>query len=253
MFKKIVLIFHTSAFKIGMLLTLFLTSAVIIIAILLGNEAGSFVIRVQNTDTDRSIALTESMDKEKYKLLPRLNASSKDNMTDCSPRYFLDQDYKTIRETFYKVDGLYNEDYLKESVYAYTFYLVNDGRTSVGVDMKMTCSNITRQLDEIIRVMTYYEYNGTQVAHIYQKKDTIPATYDHYNVGTVENFNSTSEIFNINGNDKLILSNADGNNYVKFLVIMWLEGDDPDSDRLGKELYGGSMSFNLDFTVDMGV
>ena len=251
--KKIVFIFHSSAFKIGMLIALFTISAMIIIAILMGNEAGSFVVRVQNTDTDRSIALTESMDKDKYKLLPRLNAGSKDNMTDCSPRYFLDQDYKTIRDNFYKQDGLYKAEFLEESVYAYSFYLVNDGRTTVGVDMKMTCSNITRQLDEVIRVMTYYEYNGTQVAHIYQKPDTIPATYDHYNVGTVENFISTTEIFNIDGNDKLILSNAEGNNYVKYLVIMWLEGDDPDSDRLGKELYGGSMSFNLDFKVDMGI
>ena len=250
--KKVVLIFHNTAFKIGLLIALFSISALIIVAMILGNEAGTFVIRVQNTDTNRSIALTESMEKGKYQLVPRLNAKAKDNMTDCSPRYFLDEDYKTIREKFYSVDGLFTEDFLEESIYAYNFYLVNDGSTTVGVDISMSFSNVTKHMDEIIRVMTYYEYNGDQVAHIYQKADTIPATYDHYNVGTVENFLSGSEIFNINGDDRLILSNEDGNNYVKYQVIFWLEGDDPDSDFYGKELYGGSMSFKLDFTVDMG-
>ena len=253
MFKKVVLIFHTTAFKVGLLIALFLISALIIVAMILGNEAGSFVFRVQNTDTDRSIALTESMDEDKMKLLPRLNAGSKDNMTDCSPRYFLDQDYKTIRETFYQHDGLYTGEFLEESVYAYSCYLVNDGRTTVGVNIKMGYSNVTKHVDEIIRVMTYYEYNGNQVAHIYQKEDTIPAEYNHYNVGTIETFKSSSEIFEITGTDKLILSNADGNNYVKYLVILWLEGDDPDSDKYGSELYGGSMSFSVDFQVDMGI
>ena len=248
--KKIVFIFHSSAFKIGMLIALFTISAMIIIAILMGNEAGSFVVRVQNTDTDRSIALTESMDKDKYKLLPRLNAGSKDNMTDCSPRYFLDQDYKTIRDNFYKQDGLYKAEFLEESVYAYSFYLVNDGRTTVGVDMKMTCSNITRQLDEVIRVMTYYEIAGNQYVNVYQKADTVEYDYQHYSAPGLQ-LHTFKDAYTIFDDQWVNIDSQKGNNSFKFMVLIWLEGQDPDSEKYGSSLYNGTMNFEIDFKVSM--
>lgn len=252
MFRKIVFIFHTGLFKIGTTVGLFVASATIIAAVLLGNEAGSFVVRVQNTDSTRSIALTESMTPNEetglVELLPRLSAKGKDNMTDTSPRYFLDADYRTIRSTFYEGEGEMPSSTETFEVYAYRFYLVNNGETNVGVDTTMRYSNVTKRIDDIVRVMTYYEYNGNQVAHIYQKVDQELVEYKHYNVGTVELFSSPNEVFSLTGDNKIILDYAEGYNYLKYLVLIWLEGDDPDcnNDRLG-----GSLSFNLEFKVAM--
>ncbi len=248
-FRKIVFIFHKTSVKVVAAVLLFSTSAAIITAVFLGNEAGTFVVRVQNTDSTRSIALTESMDADKYELLPRLNAKGKDQMTDTSPRYFLDADYKTIRENFYNSgDGEVDKDITTYEVYAYRFYLVNNGESTVGVDTTMKYSNVTRKIDDILRVMTYYEYNGNQVAHIYQKVDQEFVEYEHYNVGSVELFSDEGEIFNISGDDKIILDFAEGRNYLKYLVLIWLEGDDPDSSNY---MLGGSVSFNLEFKVSM--
>ena len=169
-------------------------------------------------------------------------------MTDTSPRYFLDKDYQTIRQTFYSGEGEMSKDIETYEVYAYRFYLVNNGDSSVGVDTTMKYSNVTKNVDNILRVMTYYEYNGNQVAHIYQKVDKELVDYKWYTVGNVELFSGDGEIFSHTGDDKIILDFAEDRNYLKYLVLIWLEGDDPDSSN---EMLGGSLSFNLEFKVSM--
>ena len=56
--KTFVSLFGSKAFKFGLLACLFVTSALIAIAMILGKEAGYFSIRVQNGDAIKTITLS---------------------------------------------------------------------------------------------------------------------------------------------------------------------------------------------------
>ena len=66
--SKFVSLFKKKAFKIALLIALFLTSVLIALAMLLGREAGTFVIRVQDGDLKKSIAISvgDPTDESKY-------------------------------------------------------------------------------------------------------------------------------------------------------------------------------------------
>ena len=65
--KGFVSLFKSKFFKVAILLVLFLASSIIIASVLLGDEAGSFVIQVKNEDPSASISVTE-VDMEALKL-----------------------------------------------------------------------------------------------------------------------------------------------------------------------------------------
>lgn len=184
----------------------------------------------------------------------KLLIDSIDGMGDISPKYFIDEDYKTLKEI---TSVLGRTDY-EDSLFIYTFYIVNTGKGSVGVNISMDYSNVAKMCDEIVRVMTYYNYNGEDVAHIYMKKDDpnhypIPGdpdsfVYEEYTQITPEIFASDKQIFN---NQHINIDFAKGNDFVKYSVLIWLEGTDPDSDYYGEKLYSGKIRFALNLEVGM--
>ena len=186
-----------------------------------------------------------------YKLL---KVDSIDGMGDISPKYFIDEDYKTLKEI---TSVLGRTDY-EDSLFIYTFYIINTGKGSVGVNINMEYSNVSKMCDEIIRVMTYYNYNGEDVAHIYMKKDNpdhypIPGdpdsyVYEEYTQITPEIFANDDYIFN---NQHINIDFTKGNDFVKYSVLIWLEGTDPDSDYYGEKLYSGTIRFAINLEVGM--
>lgn len=184
----------------------------------------------------------------------KLEIDSIDGMGDISPKYFIDEDYKTLKEI---TSVLGRTDY-EDSLFIYTFYIVNTGKGSVGVNISMEYSNVAKMCDEIVRVMTYYNYNGEDVAHIYMKKDDpnhypIPGdpdsfVYEEYTQITPEIFASDEQIFR---GQHINLDFAKGNDFVKYSVLIWLEGTDPDSDYYGEKLYSGKIRFALNLEVGM--
>ena len=40
---------------------------------------------------------------------------------------------------------------------------------------------------------------------------------------------------------------------MKFTVLFWLEGEDPDEDYYGDDIYSGTIKFGLTLSVDMTV
>ena len=268
--KKIVSLWKSKFFKMALLILLFIAAALIIMAMMLGQQAGQFVIRAQSGDISKSIAVTTELDnKESYQ--PSLTVEGMDEMNDYSPEYFLQADYQTLRKLC-STPGLTNHD--NNSLYIYTFYIINTSVSGgVGVNVTLKYSNVTRYLDEIVRVLTYYETYNVSDPQVYQKPDSLERAqkvsdelhkndavkpvitsidYPRY-ILTPNPFvdsanNSQGTVFN---NQQINIGYGDGMDYVKYSVMFWLEGDDPDSTYFGNELFSGTIKFDMTITVSM--
>ena len=268
--KKLVSLWKSNFFKMALLILLFVAAALIIMAMMLGQQAGQFVIRAQSGDISKSIAVTTELDnKESYQ--PSLTVEGMDEMNDYSPEYFLQADYQTLRKLC-STPGLTNHD--NNSLYIYTFYIINTSVSGgVGVNVTLKYSNVTRYLDEIVRVLTYYETYNVSDPQVYQKPDSLERAqkvsdelhkndavkpvitsidYPRY-ILTPNPFvdsanNSQGTVFN---NQQINIGYGDGMDYVKYTIMFWLEGDDPDSTYFGNELFSGTIKFDMTIAVSM--
>ena len=260
---RIVSLFRSRSFKIALAFILFVAATLIILAMMLGNEAGQFVIRVQSGTADKSIAISDSDDylnKDNQK--STLVVSGIDNMYDYSPGYFLQSGYQKLNEYSNKlgvtvVDG---------SLYVYTFYIVNTSAagSAVGVNVSLSYSDVTNHCDEIVRVLTYYQSYNVQDPKVYQKPDDLTKLglaeapfYDEYILKPIAFQNSTSTTGGVVFDNQAIhIGAGSGQNFVKYSIFFWLEGNDPDSeyyqhDGNANDLFGGTIKFKLDIIVDM--
>ena len=80
--KSFVSLFKTPIAKIAILVALLFVSSVVIISVLLGNEAGSFVIQVKNGDPEASVSITE-VDMEQTLM------KQKKNLWYCQPEFLI--------------------------------------------------------------------------------------------------------------------------------------------------------------------
>lgn len=266
--NKIVSLWRSKFFKMALLVLLFIAAALIMMAMYLGQQAGQFVIRVQSGNVEKSIALTTDLSQQKGE--PSLVAPNMDQMNDYSPKYFLEADYQTLRTLCQpnpnpdpEKPGFTNHD--NNSLYIYTFYILNKSVSGgVGVNVELTYSSVTHNLDEIIRVLTYYETYNVSDPNVYQKPDNLERAqkterfkdkdridYDAYILTPTpfaETNNGRGVVFN---NQSINIGYGSGQDYVKYTVMFWLEGDDPDSDFYGIDLFNGTIKFDMKITVSM--
>jgi len=254
--KRFVSLFKTTGFKVIAFIALLATSVLIALAMLLGNEAGQFVIRVRDDSLNKSIMVTtDYADKSQYQ--PVLQAPGMTNMSDYSAEYFIKLGYNDLDEITAK-SGQYTND--GSSLYAYTFYIVNtteDG-SNVGVDVSMSYSKVTKNLDKAIRVMTYAYSTNTSTPEIYQAKET-----DGVEIDYVKDYGYVIEpqLFKEEGvNGGVVFDDqhytigttasesANRINYMKYSVFFWLEGNDPECDE---DIMGGTIKFDLTVSVSM--
>ena len=242
------------------------TSTRTVIAAICADQEGKTVIGHKIVSTGQDVIDLDPLDKaywgqELYLLLfenepdrptakDKLVVDAIDGMGDISPKYFIDKEYKTLKEI---TSVLGKTDY-EDSLFIYTFYIVNTGSGSVGVNISMDYSNVSNMCDDIVRVMTYYNYNGEDRANIYMKKDD-PShypnedfVYEEYTQITPQIFASDKQVFK---GQHINIDFARGNDFVKYSVLIWLEGTDPDSDYYGEKLYNGKIKFQLNLAVGM--
>ncbi|RIA64766.1 hypothetical protein EI71_01918 [Anaeroplasma bactoclasticum] len=263
--NKLVSLWKSKFFKLALLILLFIAAALIIMAMWLGQEAGQFVIRVQSGDVQKTIAVTLDLDEKNPPA--SLVADPMTDMNDYSPRYFLKEDYQDLREICHN-PGWSQKD--NNSLYVYTFYIKNTSKSGgVGVNVQLTYSNVTNYCDEIIRVLTYYESYNVSDPRLYQKPDSIEraATLDKYKGQNLEDIkieypsyiitpasfrdSSKSSGGTVFDNQSINIGFGQGMNYVKYSVLLWLEGDDPDSDYFGAALFNGTIKFEMLIKVVM--
>ncbi|MBQ9900185.1 MAG: hypothetical protein IJM36_03530 [Acholeplasmatales bacterium] len=250
--KTIVSLFHNKVFKFGLLFALFVTAALIAIAMILGKESGYFTIRVQNGDALKSIALALDPANEK-EYTTGYDAKAIDDFDQTSPTYlFAEKNGKS----FAAIDDLHNAtpgDINLEKTYGYSFYIMNTTSNfqDVTVRLKLTMSK-DDGLSDAIRVMTYYTSDGVQNFRVYQKTDTISTTYTAYSMIDSRNArkyfdDGDSTIFDTNTvNENIVISGNAGSNYVRYTILFWLEGDDPECNE---NILGKSARFQLEADV----
>ena len=225
---KNVSLFKKSFILSGVLGIFFFLSMVIVLALFLGQDAGNFVVQVEDGTVKKTLKITESIENPEYRT--RLEGNGYLNLSDTTYSMFDD-----------KIDSyiVAGGDYVDEnsSVYAYTFYILNDNDEALDIKVALSYSNVTRNLDKAIRVMTASTYAGKQV---YQAKDSIETDYGA-TYPSVENFLSSEEIYNE------MLLGVEPNEYIKYSVLFWLEGNDPDC---VDDILGGTIKFSLKLSIE---
>ena len=176
------------------------TSLLFVVAALY-TESGSFTVTVDKVEmTKYALTLSESPDMSK--MTSHLNAEIHESITNIAE--------ESIPANVDMVDGVHNgQNYI-----AYTFYLQNRGEFEIPVEYAVNMTNITSGLDEAIRLKLYV--NGEPTVYAKTRSDgTGPEK------GTVEFYSS-----NVMAKGRIdILKPGE---IVKFTVVLWIEGNDPD-------------------------
>ena len=224
---KSVSIFKKPVVLLGLLGIFFFLSLVIVLALFMGQDAGNFVVQVEDGTVKKTVKITESLENPEFRT--RLEGSGYLNLTDTTYTMFDDK-----IESFIAKGG----DFIDEGacVYAYTFYIVNDNEEALDIKATLSYSNVTRNLDKAIRVMTVSTNTDKKV---YQAKDDVEKDYGAA-YPSIELFSSETECYN-----EMILGIEPGES-VKYSVLFWLEGNDPDC---VDTILGGTVKFSLKLSI----
>lgn len=241
--KSFVSLFKSKAFRIALMTGLFLTSLLIILAMLLGNQSGNFVFQVQDGEIEKSVMITEDLDGEYSR---RLQAAGQKEWQDTTLGDFLgksyDEQYATLKDLTTESGRTVIGNYL----YIYSFYIVNTGSGALNLEIEMNMSNITKGLDGAIRILTFNE-SDTQI-NIYQKQDEEETSYPNYAISRPKLFESGSKVYT---EEAFVRDGQNGSsNYIKYSIMFWLEGYDPDCVNFGeKSVARGTIKFGVNIKV----
>ena len=170
--------------------------------VLLYNRTGRFSVAVDNPDTTYAITLCEHADfRTKSSRLTNDQQVTISNL--CG---------EALPKNIDQVDGEHNGDHYL----AYTFYCKNIGTGKTALHYEVTFNNVTNHIDECIRVRVYV--NGEKTDYAKTRSDG----------GGIEP-HLCDESFA--GKYTVCAKNIDSvalNEYVRFTVVIWVEGDDPD-------------------------
>ncbi len=239
--KKFISIFKSKSFKWILLLTLLVTSILIILVMLLGNQSGNFVVKVESGDANKSIAITDSYEDRVY--TNKLVANGIEGMTNTTPRWFLDGDTEEEQNIGLKKLTTELGNTIDDSTaYIYTFLIVNTGNNAVSINLEMNVSNTSNGVDDAIRVMSYND--DSESINIYQKADVNDTVYAYYPTQPTL-FLSENVVYD---ESVTVLPTTDPEHpsFIKYSVIFWLEGQDPECTEA---IFNGTIKFSLKCSV----
>lgn len=226
-----------------LMLALLITGIVsIIIAILayFGINMGTFVISLDDSAYRTGISL--STEPEFIGRYPNLLVNPLNGAEPIG--------YVQIRqEDVINTNGDYDDPDKFATYIAYTFYLKNEGETTVDLNFEINITKATNKLDSALRVMlieTDVETGNRIGTHVYLKDDE----NDIYEVGTPERAKvpeSYLTYFNDDFNvtkDEII--NFRPEKIKKYSIIIWLEGYDVDCKE---HIKSGQLKMSLNFEV----
>lgn len=207
-----------------------IASILIAIVTYYGQNAGNFVMQVDEETYRRSIILCD--EPEFISPTPRLLSKAIVGVRDITYDWI---DTETVKNT----NGNYTSEYYK--YIAYTFYIKNDGNETCDLAMTMEISSMEGTIDGAIRVLIIKE---DETETMYMKKDD-PEMIDENTYD--DSFPKNIKYFE---NDKTIFSEEVYNflpqEVNKYTVIIWLEGQDPDCNDT---VLGGKIKFRLLFSI----
>jgi hypothetical protein len=201
---------------LGMLLVL---TALLFVVSALYTQSGSFTVSVNKVDmTKYGLSLSESAASTQRS--SQLNAKISEGITNITSH--------SLPSNLDQIDGAHNgENYI-----AYTYYLHNAGEVAVPCEYAVNMSNISSGLDEAIRLRLYV--NGEPTTYAKTKRDGSGAE-----PGTTSFYSSTVMA------KGRVESLAPGG-VVKFTVVLWIEGSDPDCQDT---ILGGQLKAEMNVNI----
>ncbi len=196
-----------------------LVVAITYIAAILYNRFGSFTVSINRFDNiDYALALSETPDFSNP--ITRLNSKASEDVTNIS--------ITDLPADLDSINGSHNgNNYL-----AYTFHLKNTGKKSVTFEYHLYIVNVTNNVDDAVRVRLYV--NGDYIDYAKTRSDGTGAE-----PGTEEFLTETTIV-------RKQLTNFTPGDTVRFSVVMWLEGSDPEC---VDSIIGGQ--FKIDMTISI--
>ncbi|MFP4177890.1 MAG: hypothetical protein ACLFTZ_03915, partial [Acholeplasmataceae bacterium] len=222
-------------YTLGVIITGILSVMVSIITFY-GQNTGNFTMSLDEDAAERGIEL--SVDSSFADPTTRLMMESVEDAKDMTYAWI---DFEGIRETdgqFVDIDpvtGNINNRYI-----AYSFYLRNSGLETVDIDYYTRISEVLNDMDEAVRFLIIED---DEIERMYQKPDEPddegnPPTY--YQMPEGNEFESSAVVFR----ERII--NFKPNDVKRFSVVIWLEGQDPDTTD---DILGGKIRANMNFTI----
>lgn len=196
-----------------------LVVVIIYIASLLYNRFGSFTVSINRFDNlEYSLSLSETPDFANP--TSRLNARASEDVTNIS--------VNDLPADLDSVNGQHNGD----NYLAYTFHLKNTGRRALTFEYNLYIDKVTNNVDAAARIRLYV--NGDYTDYARTRGDG----------GGPEP--GTTEFLTEKNIVRRQMENFEPGDTVRFTVVLWLEGDDPDC---LDPLIGGEMK--LDMTISL--
>lgn len=216
-------------FLIAAILATGLISALIGVVAYFGLNMGTFVISLDQSAYYAGISLCETEDfTASY---PRLLVKP---MTNAYPVAYDDINFDDVINS----DGGNYTDPRGYTYLGYTFFLKNDGTTTVDLSFDILITQVTRNVDSATRIMLVEDENKKIV---YLKNDgTEKHPFDQTPDELCEYFKDDKAICN----HKIL--NFKPNDIKKFSLIIWLEGWDPECTDSVK---GGQIKMEMTFKI----
>ena len=184
------------------------------------DKFGAFTVKVNKYDMAKQ-GLSLSEEPEYERTVSELNAKIVYDMTNISG--------EDLPPTVDKINGSHNgENYI-----AYTFYLSNAGRDTVSYEGEMVIENVTKSVDDAIRIAIYINGQKTVYGKTKSNGGGKESDCDKEFLSSTVVMRTQKEGFAPKDRDK-------------YTVVIWLEGNDPDC---VDAIVGGTIKFSMNFKI----
>lgn len=211
-------------------LTTGLLSGIIVLLAYFGQNMGNLVIDMEEDAYTQGIILSTSSDFNYAS--PRLVVNPVTDAECVSYSWLKKEQIMNTDGDYYDPDGL--------RYIGYTFYLKNEGLETVDVSMKVEISQVYKDVDAAIRFMVIKTDDRQTTENIYQKEDPITQRKYPIDMPKTKNFLTDTTIC------EEITENFEPNEYIKYSVVIWLEGYDDDCIETIKN---GTIRFQMIFKI----
>ena len=214
------------------LMAVFVLALIIVYVVtLLYNKFGSFTVMVNKMDNVR-YGLTLSESREFYTQAMRLNSKASEEITNISvndlPTY-LDSEQGGIKH------------HPGDDFVAYTFFCKNVGEYTVDAEYKCYIVNMTKDVEKAVRVRIYRYYDP-----VYPEGDYTDYAWTRTKGDYTGAEPGTTEFLTDSTIAKGQIPDFKPDDVIRFTVIIWLEGDDPEC---LDNILGGQFKIDMSISV----
>ncbi|MDE7076427.1 MAG: hypothetical protein K2O62_03810 [Clostridia bacterium] len=227
------------------------------------HKAEYFVLRIANDDgVNLALTMNRDLSGQTSRLRVPVNGGYEDAtwIPDPDSVYIPNRYNRNLPNDIAKYDGEHSiyETRGRYSFYSFSFWLVNNSSRAVDVDMRVNIDSVVIKdkesdihIDDAVRFMLIEHEpllsDNTYVIYKKAEKNEENERYLNSNIeyGTHNTVSFASDICVVNREGDLGYRNLAAGDTIRFTVVMWLEGWDPECID---QIIGESLKMSIDFT-----